>query len=92
MTEKTAPISYTCAFPECGAEGWYGFREPGVENLAQRNPAAVEIWCCAAHREAGPAMLQARLEARVLDINAAARRDRAAEISAKARREEGLLF
>jgi hypothetical protein len=79
-----APIEYRCDFPECGAEASYGFREPGIENLVQNNPAAIEVWCCDTHRDAGAAMLQARVEARG--------RERATALKGRAMQAEGRLL
>lgn len=75
-----------CAFPDCTAFGCYGFRQPGVENLAHRRPDAPEVWMCARHRENGPELLAARIAA------LAAAQPSFAEIQAKHRRDAGLLL
>lgn len=74
----------TCDFAECTDAGCYGFREPGIANLAHRNPDAIQVWTCSLHRDCGEAMLQARVDAAALA--------RAGEMAIKARREEGKLL
>jgi hypothetical protein len=73
-----------CAFPECSAAGSFGFRGPGIANLAHRNPDAIEVWTCGAHQAEGPQLLRLKIEAAGLA--------RANALALAARRAEGKLL
>lgn len=88
MADLPTPVQAMCAFPECTAFGCYGFRQPGIANLAHRNPDAPEVWTCEGHRAQGEALLAAKIAA----AQDAPRGPTLAEIQAKARRDEGLLL
>jgi hypothetical protein len=80
----TDPVQAMCGFPECTAMGCFGFRAPGIANLAHRSPDAPEVWTCGGHRADGPALLQVKIET--------AARERASGMASKARQGEGLLL
>ena len=76
----SAPVQEMCQFPGCAAPASFGFSPPGSPGL-KHGPT---VHLCAAHREHGDSMLQAR----ITELG----RERAAEISSRARRDEGLLL